>query len=105
MLQSTSPLVLAMMVWTNCSVLRAQHRQLCLLQRYFAKYEFTIPHLMCASDCEAVQMSELLEGADADLLKMYVTDTELFRLLKILVSAATTGGESTGPISCLPDFA
>lgn len=36
------------------------------MQRFFAKYEFKAPHLLCCSDCEPMQMSELLTYADAD---------------------------------------
>jgi aspartate/methionine/tyrosine aminotransferase len=30
------------------------------LERYFAKYEFTAPHLLCASDCESLTLGDLL---------------------------------------------
>jgi aspartate/methionine/tyrosine aminotransferase len=36
------------------------------LERYFARYEFTAPYLLCASDCEAVSLDELL-ALDPDL--------------------------------------
>lgn len=35
-------------------------------QRFFAQHEFTAKHLMCCSDCEPLQMNELLEECDAD---------------------------------------
>jgi aspartate/methionine/tyrosine aminotransferase len=35
-------------------------------ERYFAKYEFTEPHILSASDCESVTVDELLELAGAD---------------------------------------
>ena len=31
------------------------------LERYFAKYEFSAPHLLCCSDCEAMPLAELLD--------------------------------------------
>ena len=31
------------------------------LERYFAKYEFTAPYLLCSSDCESFSVRELLE--------------------------------------------
>ena len=34
-----------------------------LLERFFAKYEFSARHLLCLSDCEPLSMSELLEYA------------------------------------------
>jgi hypothetical protein len=30
------------------------------LERFFAKYEFTAPYLLSASDCEAMTIEELL---------------------------------------------
>ncbi len=30
------------------------------LERYFAEYEFSVPHLLCCSDCESVSIQELL---------------------------------------------
>ena len=30
------------------------------LERYFARYEFSAPHLLCSSDCESMTLSELL---------------------------------------------
>lgn len=33
------------------------------LERYFARYEFKAPYLLCCSDCEAMSISELLEIA------------------------------------------
>ncbi len=36
------------------------------LERYFARYEFVAPHLLCPSDCEALMLDELLHlEADA----------------------------------------
>ena len=34
------------------------------LERFFAKYEFNVKYLMCASDCESFTVSELLELED-----------------------------------------
>ncbi|HKW44084.1 MAG TPA: aminotransferase class I/II-fold pyridoxal phosphate-dependent enzyme [Candidatus Eremiobacteraceae bacterium] len=31
------------------------------LERYFARYEFTAPHLLCSSDCESLALDELLD--------------------------------------------
>jgi len=41
------------------------------LERYFAKYEFSAPYLLCPSDCEALSMNELLEMSDEASLKMW----------------------------------
>lgn len=37
-----------------------------VLERYFAKHEFTAPYLMCSSDVEAVKLKELLALADEE---------------------------------------
>jgi hypothetical protein len=31
------------------------------LERYFAKYEFNVRYLLCASDCESLTIQELLD--------------------------------------------
>jgi aspartate/methionine/tyrosine aminotransferase len=36
------------------------------LERYFAAYEFAVDFLLSASDCEALSLSALVEGADAE---------------------------------------
>lgn len=36
------------------------------LERYFAKWEFAVKYVLCASDCEPIGMQELLELADDD---------------------------------------
>ncbi len=38
-----------------------------LLERYFAKYEFSVRHMLSASDCETLSVRELMEGADAEV--------------------------------------
>ena len=30
------------------------------LERYFARYEFAVRHLLCSSDCESVTVKDLL---------------------------------------------
>lgn len=32
-----------------------------LLERYFAEHEFTVPHLLCVSDCQTMTIGELLD--------------------------------------------
>ena len=34
------------------------------IEQYFDKYEFTTPYLLCASDCETMRVSELMQMAD-----------------------------------------
>jgi aspartate/methionine/tyrosine aminotransferase len=43
------------------------------LERYFAKYEFNVEHLLCASDCESFTVADILKlepGAENKLLKL-----------------------------------
>ncbi|MFO7890104.1 MAG: aminotransferase class I/II-fold pyridoxal phosphate-dependent enzyme [bacterium] len=41
------------------------------LERFFARFEFTVPFLLCCSDCEAISQKELLQLADEDSLEMW----------------------------------
>ncbi|PNW88857.1 hypothetical protein CHLRE_01g047850v5 [Chlamydomonas reinhardtii] len=41
------------------------------LERYFAKWEFTAPHLLCCSDCEPLRLPEVLALADAESLRQW----------------------------------
>jgi len=41
------------------------------LERYFAEYEFKVKYLLSPSDCESLSLSELLQMADADSLKLW----------------------------------
>jgi len=41
------------------------------LERYFAKYEFSAPYLLCCSDCEALSLKEILALADENSLGMW----------------------------------
>ncbi|KAK9839072.1 hypothetical protein WJX74_008804 [Apatococcus lobatus] len=41
------------------------------IERYFAKHEFSVQHLLCCSDCEPLHIKELLELADTDSLKRW----------------------------------
>lgn len=42
-----------------------------LLERYFARHEFTTPHHLSCSDCEALTLAELLEGADDECRSLW----------------------------------
>jgi len=49
------------------------------LERYFAKYEFQTPHLLCCSDCESFTISEILAlepGSQDKLLSLKLGYTE-----------------------------
>ncbi len=41
------------------------------LERYFAQYEFLSPYLLSCSDCEALKMTDLLDWADEESLKLW----------------------------------
>lgn len=43
------------------------------LERYFARYEFNVNHLLCASDCESLSLAELLAQAPPALLRRWET--------------------------------
>lgn len=36
------------------------------IEEFFAKYEFSVPHILCASDCESMSVGELLALAQVD---------------------------------------
>ena len=42
-----------------------------LLERYFAKYEFSVRHMLSASDCETISVRELLEEVDTDIEELW----------------------------------
>ncbi len=49
------------------------------IEQYFALYEFTTPHVLCASDCESMPVAELLQMAGlspADLGELHLGYTE-----------------------------
>ena len=41
------------------------------LERYFAKYEFSVRHLLCCSDCDGMPMAKLLDLADEETRAMW----------------------------------
>jgi aspartate/methionine/tyrosine aminotransferase len=41
------------------------------LERYFARYEFTTPHLLCASDVEACSMKQVIAALDDECRAMW----------------------------------
>jgi len=42
-----------------------------VLERFFAKHEFSAKYLLSSSDCEALTMEELLESADGESLRLW----------------------------------
>jgi len=41
------------------------------LERYFARYEFSVPFILCCSDCEPLGLAELLAMADPESLSLW----------------------------------
>ena len=41
------------------------------LERFFARHEFAVRHLLCASDVEGWRMADLLDAADAEARAMW----------------------------------
>src|SRR5947208_16691636 len=41
------------------------------LERYFARWEFNVRHLLCASDVESYALAELLSLADAETRRLW----------------------------------
>ncbi len=63
------------------------------IEQYMAKYEFTTPHILCASDCETIVVSELLAMADLSLedfgsLRLGYTESQGSPDLRTAVSQA-----------------
>ena len=49
------------------------------LERYFARYEFNVKHVLCASDCQSLTVGELLDlepGAREELERLWLGYTE-----------------------------
>jgi aspartate/methionine/tyrosine aminotransferase len=61
------------------------------IEQYFDRYEFTTPHLLCASDCETMSVAELLQMADVPLaglaeMRLGYTEAQGSRELRTAVS-------------------
>ena len=66
------------------------------LERYFAKYEFSAPHLLSCSDCEPLALAELLELADGESAALWerlglgYTDSQGLPLLRAEIAGLHT---------------
>ncbi|MBL3540479.1 aminotransferase class I/II-fold pyridoxal phosphate-dependent enzyme [Aminivibrio sp.] len=73
-----------------------------LLERYFARYEFTVRHLLSPSDCESLRVEELLEGSGPEIaslwkeLRLTYTESRGHPLLReeIAAAAGVTAGDT-----------
>jgi len=67
------------------------------LERFFARYEFAVPHLLCASDCEPLTLAELLALADDETragweqLSLGYTESQGHPLLRQAIAALYPG--------------
>lgn len=67
------------------------------LERYFAKYEFSVPYLLSSSDCDGWAMNEILDLADPDAravwqdLRLGYTDSLGHPLLRQEIASLYTG--------------
>lgn len=67
------------------------------LERFFARYEFSVPHLLCASDVEPIEMATLLGLADEEMgrawrdLKLGYSDARGLPVLRAEIAALYPG--------------
>ena len=76
------------------------------MERFFAIYEFTTPHVLCASDCESMTIAELLDLAGlevADLGGQWLgyTESQGHPELRGLVAAQTGDGVTAADVTVL----
>jgi aspartate/methionine/tyrosine aminotransferase len=82
-----------------------------LLERYFARFEFTTRFLLASSDCEALSLAELLElGDDADRaawsgLKLGYTESPGLQELRVRVAAGYPGLTADEVVTAAPEEA
>jgi len=79
------------------------------LERYFAQHEFTARYLLSSSDCEALELSELLEMADKESLRMWnslklgYTESQGHPLLREAVSDLYEGIAPKDILTLIPE--
>jgi len=82
-----------------------------LLERYFARFEFTTRHLLASSDCEALALGELLElGDDADReawngLRLGYTESPGLLELRERIAARYPGLSAEDVVTAAPEEA
>jgi aspartate/methionine/tyrosine aminotransferase len=83
-----------------------------LLERYFARFEFSTRHLLASSDCEALALAELLELADEDEraawqgLKLGYTESPgLVALRERIVASSYPGLAADDVVTAAPEEA
>ncbi len=79
------------------------------LERYFARHEFTARYLLSSSDCEALEMSELVEMADEESMRLWnslklgYTESQGHPLLREAVSELYDGIEPEDILALIPE--
>jgi aspartate/methionine/tyrosine aminotransferase len=79
------------------------------LERYFARHEFTARYLLSSSDCEALELSELVEMADEESLRLWnslklgYTESQGHPLLREAVSELYEGIEPEDILTLIPE--
>ena len=79
------------------------------LERYFGQYEFSVPHLLAASDCDGLPLAELLAQADAstrglwDALALGYTESQGHPLLREEIAALYLGCDASQVLVAAPE--
>ena len=82
-----------------------------LLERYFARFEFTTRHLLASSDCEALSLAEVLELADDrdraawDGLKLGYTESPGLLELRERIATGYAGLRADDVVTAAPEEA
>jgi aspartate/methionine/tyrosine aminotransferase len=79
-----------------------------LLERYFARHEFSAPYLLCSSDCDGWSQAEILSLADAqarglwDGLRLGYTESTGLPLLRKEIAALYSGVDADQVLVAVP---
>ena len=77
-------------------------------ERFFARHEFSAPHLLCCSDCETLSVGELLElaglGPEALTgLRLGYTESQGAPGLRERIAALYPGRRAGEVVGCMPE--
>jgi aspartate/methionine/tyrosine aminotransferase len=81
------------------------------LERYFARYEFNVRHILSASDCESVSWTELIAGADDEALALWndlrlgYTESQGHPLLRAEIAGLYPGATADQVLVAAPEEA
>lgn len=80
-----------------------------ILERYFAKYEFTVKHLLSSSECESLEMRDVLAMADGesrelwDNLKLSYTESQGHPLLREEIAGLYQNSKKEDILGVVPE--